>query len=199
MTPDRSFYVGLDLGQVQDYSAVAIAEAKKGAGGLRTYDVLHLHRWTLGTGYPEIVDELGELLKKLPGSASVIVDETGVGRAVLGMVRKAKLQARAVVGITITGGQSVHTAPGGWHVAKRQLVSATQACLQGRRLQVSPKLAHAKVLMRELETFKVKINIDTIAESFEAWRERDHDDLVLAVALVCWFGERAQRQLVVFA
>jgi hypothetical protein len=41
-----------------------------------------------------------------------------------------------------------------------------------------------------LGTFKVKININTGNESFEAWRERDHDDLVLAVALACWFGER---------
>jgi hypothetical protein len=30
-------------------------------------------------------------------------------------------------------------------------------------------------------------------EAFEAeadWRERPHDDLVLAVALACWYGER---------
>jgi hypothetical protein len=27
-------------------------------------------------------------------------------------------------------------------------------------------------------------------ESPEAWRERDHDDLVLAVALAVWCGER---------
>ena len=27
-------------------------------------------------------------------------------------------------------------------------------------------------------------------ETFSAWRERDHDDLVLAVALASWVGEQ---------
>jgi hypothetical protein len=26
-------------------------------------------------------------------------------------------------------------------------------------------------------------------ETFESWRERDHDDLVLSVALACWHGQ----------
>jgi hypothetical protein len=36
----------------------------------------------------------------------------------------------------------------------------------------------------------VKINISTAHDSYEAWREGDHDDLVLSVALACWAGER---------
>ena len=47
----------------------------------------------------------------------------------------------------------------------------------------------AEVLTKELLTFKVKI---TTAgnETFEAWRERDHDDLVLALAVALWYAER---------
>jgi hypothetical protein len=30
-------------------------------------------------------------------------------------------------------------------------------------------------------------------EAFTGWRERDHDDLVLAVALACWLAEGAWR------
>jgi hypothetical protein len=43
-------------------------------------------------------------------------------------------------------------------------------------------------LARELQTFKIKM---TAAgnETLESWRERDHDDLVLAVALAAWAGE----------
>jgi hypothetical protein len=59
-----------------------------------------------------------------------------------------------------------------------------------RRLDVSPSLPLAQVLAREMQTFTVKINIATGNESFEAWRDSDHDDLVLAVATACWFGER---------
>jgi hypothetical protein len=45
-----------------------------------------------------------------------------------------------------------------------------------------------------LQTFRVKINVSTAAESFEAWREKDKDDLVLATALPLWYSERALRQ-----
>jgi hypothetical protein len=33
-----------------------------------------------------------------------------------------------------------------------------------------------------------------IDASYEAWREGDHDDLVLAVAMACWCGERYLRK-----
>ena len=44
------------------------------------------------------------------------------------------------------------------------------------------------VLVKELLNFRVKINISTAHDSYEAWREGDHDDLVLSVALSCWSG-----------
>jgi hypothetical protein len=28
-----------------------------------------------------------------------------------------------------------------------------------------------------------------VYDSYSAWREQDHDDLVLAVALACWWGQ----------
>jgi hypothetical protein len=31
-------------------------------------------------------------------------------------------------------------------------------------------------------------------EAFAAWRERDRDDLVLALAMACWLAEEAWRQ-----
>jgi hypothetical protein len=51
----------------------------------------------------------------------------------------------------------------------------------------------AKTLAEELGKFRVKINMASATESFEAWRERYHDDLVLAVALAAWAGEWALR------
>jgi hypothetical protein len=92
--------------------------------------------------------------------------------------------------VTITAG-NVITPRGGarWNVSKRQLVSYLQVVLGSRRLHVSPELAEARVLLRELETFQVKIS-DSGNEQFESWRERDHDDLVLAVALAVWAAEQ---------
>jgi hypothetical protein len=41
-------------------------------------------------------------------------------------------------------------------------------------------------LKKELLNFRRKINLKTAHDSYEHWRESDHDDLVLAAALACW-------------
>jgi hypothetical protein len=45
-------------------------------------------------------------------------------------------------------------------------------------------------MVRELLNFKVKIDLRTAHDSYEAWRDRTHDDLVFATALAAWWGER---------
>jgi hypothetical protein len=41
--------------------------------------------------------------------------------------------------------------------------------------------------------FKVEIDPKTAHDSYTAWRENQHDDLVFAVALACWLGENQLR------
>jgi hypothetical protein len=41
-------------------------------------------------------------------------------------------------------------------------------------------------LRKELLSFRRKIDLRTAHDSYEHWRESDHDDLVLAAALACW-------------
>ena len=62
----------------------------------------------------------------------------------------------------------------GWHVRKKELVSDLQVLLQSRRLQVARMLPMAPILVKELESFRVKISASA-NETFESWRERDHD------------------------
>jgi hypothetical protein len=45
----------------------------------------------------------------------------------------------------------------------------------------------APVLAEELLLFRVKMTL-SVNETFEAWRERDHDALVLALALALYVG-----------
>jgi hypothetical protein len=119
----------------------------------------------------------------------LVVDQTGVGRAVVDMIRRAKVTPQ-LRPITITGGHAV--SPGkdqALHVPKKELVSCLQVLMQSRRFHVVPTLPNADVLVKELQNFK--INITAAAnEVFEAWREGQHDDLVLAVAIAAWTGER---------
>jgi hypothetical protein len=53
---------------------------------------------------------------------------------------------------------------------------------------IADSLPEAPVLVRELETFRAAPPV-LRGDAVESWRERDHDDLVLAVA--AWLGELA--------
>jgi hypothetical protein len=197
--------VGLDLGKLSDPTALAVlrwtvpaAPAPRRAPVKllpRVYEVPTLKRWPLGTAYRDIVAALAKFCQEGQFRESpplLVLDETGVGTAVCEMVRAQLCEARVnyfVRTVTITAGNAVSLLDHGrWHVAKKQLASCLQVLLGQRRLRVAPDLAEAKQLAKELGTFQVKL---TAAgnETFESWREADHDDLVLAVALAAWAAE----------
>lgn len=107
-------------------------------------------------------------------------------------IAKAKCQLRP---ITITGGHQANPDGAGWKVPKRELVSVLQVLMGTKRLKVDPSMENCRVLVKEFEGFSVKQDKDTGHESFEAWRENVHDDMVLAVAIALWVAERASKQL----
>jgi hypothetical protein len=184
------YVVGLDLGQAHDFTAIAVAEVVGGRlgndRGTLSYAVRHLER-VRGKPYPEIVRRVGALLAtpELRGNARLVVDSTGVGRPVVDLLRQAGLSP---VAVTITGGDIVTHEGREYRVPKRDLVAAVQVLLQGRRLRVAEKLPEAQLLTDELQNFQIKLTA-TAHDVYGAWREGTHDDLVLAVALACWWGE----------
>jgi hypothetical protein len=191
-----SFYIGLDLGQAQDYTALTIIERKHFNYSLprEQYHVRHLERPKLGTPYPAIVEKVQDLVQsnKLLNQAALVVDATGVGAPVVDLFRKIGL---VPIAITITGGNAVTRERGGYRVPKRDLVTTLQVLFQSGRLKVAAELPEARLLVEELLNFRVKINVRTAHDSYEAWREGIHDDLVLAVALACWYAEKGQPRI----
>ena len=196
----RTVYVaGLDLGQAADPTALAVAEARFPAflppaltAQHARYDVRKLRRWPLRTPYPDVVAEVAALVAAPPLLRRVVlvVDATGVGRPVVDALRAARLRA-PIWPVLITGGDTtLFDAPSGfWRVPKRDLVGVLAVLLQSRRLRVAPALEHAQTLLAEMGTFKVRIDPATAHDSYSAWREGQHDDLVLATALLCWAGQ----------
>jgi hypothetical protein len=67
--------------------------------------------------------------------------------------------------------------------------------LQTGRLKVASKLKLGPVLSEEMLNFRVLIDPMTAHDSYSAWREEDHDDLVLSVALAAWYGENGPKPL----
>jgi hypothetical protein len=216
-----SFFLGLDLGKVNDYTALAVLERSTTAAGVSQYDVRALQRSALGTPYPKVVDAVKALVARAelrpprpappppalspsplprgdvlvpPGPNPVlVVDATGVGVAIVDLFLKAGLAA-TIAPLTITsGGQARRdvwpsTRQAAYFVPKIELVGTTQMLLQTGRLRIAPALELAEVLKRELFAFEVTIT-QSSHESFGAWREGAHDDLVLAVAMAAWRGE----------
>lgn len=188
-----AYFVGLDLGQSADPSALAVVEQSPGYDlpkPRHSYAVRHLHRWELGTPYPQIVREVASLLARDPLPGCVLcLDNTGVGRPVTDLFREARFPAK-LVPVTFTAGNQVTRDGGAFRVPKKDLVGVMVTLLQSGRLSVAEGLPLARVLAQELRTFRVKVNPATGHESLEAWREKDHDDLVFATAMPCWFPER---------
>jgi hypothetical protein len=157
------------------------------------YAARHLERLPTGTPYPaqvKSIKELHDLLKLQEGKTpKMVVDQTGVGRPVVDMLRAVGLAPAAV---SITGGDSVTQDGRDYRVPKRDLVSVVQVLLQAERLKIARALPEAQTLTSELLAFKVSISLsghDSYGNDKGEWRENPHDDLVLAVALACWLGE----------
>lgn len=204
------YLLGLDLGQAADFSALAILETPTG-GPEADYHCRHLQRWPLKTPYPRIVADVARMVTgpELRGSRPPVlaVDATGVGAPVVDLFKQSLRLPRPhltvidegyvpppcdvqLCPIQITGGDAVthDRASGVTRVPKRDLVSAAQVALQTGRLKIAEGLKEAATLTRELLNFQVKISLETAHDSYGAWREGAHDDLVLAVALALWQG-----------
>jgi hypothetical protein len=198
------FYVGLDLGQAADYTALAVVQGgtQKDPETEKVEKYLHLRhleRYELKTPYPEIADNVAALMsderlspneydasraRVFRGKPHLIVDNTGVGVAVSDLLRARGLKFERV---TITGGDNTHKANGSWRVPKRDLVAALEVPFHTGELKIAENLELAPTLKKELLNFRRKINLATAHDSYEHWREGDHDDLVLAAALACWW------------
>jgi hypothetical protein len=202
----EGYVLGVDLGQANDFTALCVLEKWRDSNTVvqqkgfepptsitttrNIFHLRHLQRLKLGTGYPDVVNIVGTMLKALPTAKqapALVTDATGVGAPVIDMMRKAGLKPIAV---TITGGfDENRVASNDYRIPKRNLVSTLAVLLQSGRLKVAPDLAEGETFVSELSNFKVKISAAG-HDSYNAWRESIHDDLVLSVALAAWFGER---------
>jgi len=188
-----SYFIGLDLGQSADYSALIILERRGSSPQNYTFDCRHLHRWQLKTNFTEIVTDTvrwmnSESLNKGVKDRPVLaVDGTGCGTAVIDLFRREHLHGK-LVPILITSGNEVSRDSHSIKIPKRDLVATVAVVTQNRTLKSSEELPLTKTLTDELENFKAKTmsaGNDTNGAGAE-WRVGHNDDLVLALAMALW-------------
>ena len=179
-----SYFIGLDLGQAQDYTALVVL-ARDGD----RYNLVHAER-SRGRSYPAVVFYVVNLLSRSPlaGASTLAVDATGVGAPVIDLLRRSPLQAR-LVPISIHGGANVKQDAAGVSVPKRDLANVLHRLLGAGRLRISRALPAAHDLAAELANFRRTVS-PTAHESFAAAGSNSHDDLTLALMLAAWTAER---------
>jgi hypothetical protein len=190
------FYVGLDLGQMQDHSALAVVERDEIFVGemdhatyerprVRRFRVRYLERLALGTYYPTVVERVRQVVRQRPlmSRCTLVMDATGVGAPVLDLMRVAGLGC-GIVPVNLTGGERESQSGGIWNVPKQGLISGLLLMLEKKELALSKRVAAALVLDKELAGMEARVSRSGHF-TFGA-REGEHDDLVMAAALACW-------------
>jgi hypothetical protein len=198
------YFAGLDIGQLSDYTALAVMER------VHLYEthldvetqiehrLVHLMRFELGTPYPEVVDRLGGFFSREPliGKTRLAVDATGVGLAVFQDLKKARLPVRELLPVLITAGSQTNKESGIWRVPKRDLVHPLRVRFEEKSIKIPRGLSHLEALSEELLGYEMRVSQRTGHDSYSNDpRETPHDDLVLATALAYWsmshrFGRR---------
>lgn len=194
------YFAGVDLGQSRDYTAIAVVERAERTGvwdpvrctwrKTVSLEVRYLERMALGTPYPEVVERVAQVTRSgdLGGRCHLAVDGTGVGRAVVDLLRRARPNGVLLPAI-ITSGDRESRAGGYYRIPKRDLIIQLQVLLQCEALRIAAGLEHAAALVAELREMRVKVT-SAGHEQYGVWREGKHDDLVFAVALACWAAKK---------
>jgi len=197
------YFLGLDLGQKRDHSAVVVVERidhRRAFQGTSFEKILvkYAERMPLGTPYPRIVERVKAIVQcdELGGNCALAVDATGVGAPVVDMLRAARLgcELNAVV---ITGGER---GSGNGTVPKQDLMAELLVLLENGQLKIA-RMKETERLMRELGDVRMSVN-GSGRVRLGADGSGEHDDLVIALALACWrakgrqhIGERTRRLL----
>jgi len=208
-----SWTAAIDLGQVNDFTAVAVVQRlrhfsteplipggrlKPGLvslpaqlGEAKPRDQLRiraLKRLPLGLSYVEQAQQLAVLLADpVLSGAETFVDATGCGLPVCDILTAAGVRHTPIV---ITGGSEVVQRDRGYAVSKLLLVSRLQASFHAGELRIPRELPEAKNFVHELQEFRATLS-EAGCLRFGA-RATSHDDMILAVAIAV-FGATSLR------
>ncbi len=189
----KHYIVGVSIGNMSQPTAIAIIEQETRARGNWEIEATglrlrHLERISLDMRYPAMVDHIDGLINKLKeheqsDETDLIIDTTGTGSSVGNLIKESGLKPISVI-ITAGSGES-ETEHQNWRVSKAELVGGLQVALQSDRIDMAAELDLVPVLVKELQSFKMRT--PTINDNDpESWREGQFDDLVFAVGLALW-------------
>jgi hypothetical protein len=162
----RALIVGVDVGQAVDPSAWAAVDG---------FAVRWVERIPLNTAYGRVVDRIAEVARA--ANATIAVDSTGVGRAVVDLLRE---RGFAPISVTLTGGRHVRRSGNSISIPRATFLLPLVAAGEAGRLRVAV-CPHAAALLEELATLRRQG-----AGAIQGRGAGHHADLCIAVALALW-------------
>jgi len=189
-------FLGLDVGKRRDAAAwVGVVPKRLGKSSLPVWSVVVCEQAPIGTPYAVLASRTRDLAAAFAGGGWPVlaaVDATGIGAAVVEDLRFSTVCKAEVLAVTAHGGSET---TGEWPdlgVSKRRLFSALDDAIRGRRLAVTPTLPAAGILKDQIRTYVEKTTPGGKSglgqATYEAERERDHDDTVSAAQLAVFAG-----------
>ena len=194
----RNFCLSQDLGKLGDWHGQILTESYPRVRSRSRFSRVFGEDMTEDVIYPEIVvrwmnrnqdsyDKLIEETRKKLNSVLLlencwhIVDATGVGIPTIDFMRKEGLNP---VGVWITGGKQSNPADYGHTVPKVELVNTLQLAFNSGYITFAKGLDKDTMtqFVHEYKNFKMKPS-----GKMEAWKESDHDDLVMSLAINVWW------------
>jgi hypothetical protein len=169
------------------------------------YDIKLIEKYQ-DLSYEEMAERVSVLMQnpKLRMNTDLIVDGTGIGDAVVELMRKQGLYPLPII---FSGGEAPreHYAEFGAlfknagagningvrtleyiSVPKKDMVDAGRVMIQQGRLRLAPGRWNGD-FKTQLSKFKGKLNENTGNRKFEAETEKDHDDLVVVFLMGAWW------------
>ncbi len=189
-TTQYHFYIGLDLGQARDHTAIVALELYSTNTNrldpvsaqwiIETkLQLRHVEQIPVRTPYEEVANRIARLINRYPieGHATLIVDATGAGRPVVETLRKAGIRA-TIMPVATTGTGSAHYARDGYNVPRHDLFAALEVVFQKHKLGIGANLANSQILRRELSELRAGTGHHpgdlAMALSLALWEARKH-------------------------
>lgn len=169
-----------------DFTALSMIEETE--DGLALRDLRQLPIDQSFTEQQQTVISVIKKIQKMRKHVVLIGDSTGLGKPQMHLLREERICR--VVGIWLTGGSTVGGSFDDITVPKVDIISAAQLALESRNITWNKRLDLANTFARELRGYRFKTRASGSTELGNHRGDSEHDDLVLAVSMGCWWALR---------
>jgi hypothetical protein len=185
------YVASLHFGSPMSHAAAALVERVPGATAADpvSHRLKWIYRWPSATAYAKVIAGAGAMLEALVPAAdlaAVVVDVSGVGKAVLDLLEQQGISAR-IEHVQVTSGERASQDASGWRCPQRDLIGLVQLLLGQGLLTLPRGLALTPVLVGQLDAWRVR------ARSRERLELEAEEDLAVALGLAAWYGQMVNR------